>query len=227
MNQEPFHVLGQEWRYRSQNKALLHTLHLAQLPSNMTSEGDAIPVEQVPPTNGRFNGAGVPPLQLPAAPSLHATIFNTYNQFIYSDIYGCVGTDQTILAQKNCAISIDSWTSALMQVTMNPNKSGYYLIHLECQTDLRTLGYQGPDGNGACQGSAIVDGGAGSTCNMQVKMNGATWDASIYVDSIGHSSTTFIKRVLGEVVFQGTNLGDPTAVIPAHISCFIMKINAP
>lgn len=226
MNQEPFHISAQEWRYHSRDKSLLHSLHLAQLPEGMNVAGESVLIEPTAASNGRFSGAGVPPLQLPSAPNINATLFNTFNQFVSSNVYGCVGTDQSILARKNCTIVIDSWTSALMKVTMTVNKRGKYLVHIECQTDLRTLGYQGPANDGQCVGNIAIDGGTSSTSNMRVYMNGAGWDASIYVESIGHTSKTFISQVNGTVVFQGVNLGDPAAAIPAHISCFIALLDA-
>lgn len=226
---EAFHVSSMEWQYHPRERAIIHTLHLAQLPAGMNAQGDAIPVPPVPDDNKGFGRFGVPPLQLPAAPSMSASIFNTFNQFVSSSVYGCVGTTQAILAQRNCGISIDFWTNTLLQVTMNPNKGGKYLIHLECQTDLRTLGYQGPDGLGQCNGEVFIDGdslSAGSS-SMQIEMLGSGWDSNLYIESVGHSSTTFISSVLGAVVFKGNNLGDPSAAVPAHISCFIMKIDAP
>lgn len=224
MRDEPFHVTSQEWRYYSRQRAISNTLHLAQLPSGLLVPGVAVPVIQpkdIPKHHGQ------PPLEFPLPGGTNVTIFNTYNQFVSSTVYGCVGTTQAILAQRNCGIAINSWTNTLIQVTMTPNVAGKFLIHLECQTDLRTLGYQGPDSLGACVGSVIVDGVGTSSSNMQVLMQGASWDGNLYVEHVGHSSTTFIAPVAGSVVFQGTNLGDPAAAVPAHISCFVMKIDAP
>lgn len=222
MKDEPFHVSGQEWRYYSRQKSLSNTLHLSQLPTGTLPPGESIPVLQPPDISQKY---GQTPLQFPSGIGTSVKVFNTYNQFVASDAYGCVGTEQDILARKNVTIEIDGWTSALMQVTMTC-PPGTYLIHLECQTDLRTLGYQGPNNDGHCDGNVAIDGTLTQSCSMTVLMVGASWGADLYMDSVGHSSTTFIADVAGgTVVFQGVNLGDPAAAIPACISCFILKID--
>lgn len=68
MNSEPFHVMSQEWRYFSRQKALVHTLHLGQLPESRS--GDSVFINVAPPTGtgqigSKFN---VPPLTIPTIP---------------------------------------------------------------------------------------------------------------------------------------------------------------
>lgn len=63
MNNEPFHAIGQEWRYFSREKAIIHTLHLAQLPSYVT--GSSVFITPVPPTGTGQSGFNLKSRPLP------------------------------------------------------------------------------------------------------------------------------------------------------------------
>ncbi len=58
-----FHPMAQEWRYYSREKALIHTLHLAQLVTKKT--GDPVFITPVPPTGTGNNGFTIPKLTFP------------------------------------------------------------------------------------------------------------------------------------------------------------------
>lgn len=224
MNNEPFHVLSQEYRYSSERKSILQTLRLAQLKNGVDGDGVAVPIDPSSTDNG-LGGFSVPPLQLPGAPFISATIYNTYNQVFGSRCYGCVAYDQSITAQKQMGISIDSWSSTIMQVTFSPAEPGIYYIHVEAQTDQRDYSYQGPASDGACLCQIYTDGGPlAAQGNDAIFMNGP-WDASMYIQSVMHSNAEVIKSVNGSIVCKGINLGDPAGTPAAHISCFAFKIN--
>lgn len=59
-----FHPAGQEWRYYSREKALIHTLHLAQIPT--PRNGESVFITPVPPTGTAGSNFSVPPLSFPS-----------------------------------------------------------------------------------------------------------------------------------------------------------------
>lgn len=64
MNNEPFHVLSQDWRYFPRQKELIATLHLGQLPE--ARSGDTVLILPTPATGtSNLHGYGVPPITLP------------------------------------------------------------------------------------------------------------------------------------------------------------------
>lgn len=80
-----FHTTSQEWRYFSREKALIHTLHLAQLPSG--TSGDTVTIGAVPPTGTggtKGNGFNVGNLTVPD--------FTPYRTLTFA---GTTGTVQT------------------------------------------------------------------------------------------------------------------------------------
>ncbi len=92
-----FHVTAQEWRYYSREKSLIHTLHLAQLPSGTV--GNSVFILAVPPTGsltaGGFGiGTGIVPAITPyrnlsfagttgymVSPWFVGNLFGTHNAF--------------------------------------------------------------------------------------------------------------------------------------------------
>lgn len=224
MSSLPFHVSGQEWRYSPREKSLTQTLHLAELPIGVTTDGIAIPVLQ-DPNKDKFRSFGVPPLQLPAAPSLSATVFNTYLQSVDSPCYACVSSTQVITAQKQCAVTIDSWTSSLMQITFNPALGGRFLVHIEGQSDTRNGTYQGPNSDGLFTLESLADGSASISAQsklLQVNMSSATKE----LVGILHAAATGLVSIAGSFVAKGINNGDPSGSPPANLSAFILMIDA-
>lgn len=64
MNNEPFHILSQDWRYFPRQKELIATLHLGQLPE--ARSGDTVLILPTPATGtSTLRGYGVPPITLP------------------------------------------------------------------------------------------------------------------------------------------------------------------
>lgn len=221
-----FHPIAQEWRYYSREKSLIHTLHLAQLTTGTVGDSIAIPIQASALSSGLGKlSFSVPPITLPSPPSFNATVFNTFLQSVGSACYGCVSDTKIITAQKVCGISIDSWTSTLLQVTMNPTKAGRYLIHMHAQSDQRNVSYQGPSTFGDFTQSAQADGGPGFVINETVQLWQTNMQATQSIVNVIHSSQTTIAQINSSIVFQVTNAGSTSAVPAANMGCFIMLID--
>lgn len=62
---EPFHVIGQNWKYYPQGKSLIQSVQLAQIMNGI--DGQTITIPPAPPTAGGFS---VPGISIPTIPSL-------------------------------------------------------------------------------------------------------------------------------------------------------------
>lgn len=216
MNSGTFHVLAQEWRYYSREKSLIHTLHVAELPPT-PKFGDTVDIASTPAvTNGSIGGGGIPPMQLPGAPWFSSTINQITNTSLVSDCYGSVNWQGTIEAQRNMGILI-----APNQIIMIPEQSGYYVVHFEAQSDLHTLGYQGPAGDGEV--SINISRGNTQIADdvWRIKMEGG-WDGTQYVNSILHPACEALTPCTGDQL-KGIafNIG---SIPPAYVSMWAMKV---
>lgn len=217
-----FHPIAQEWRYYSREKSLIHTLHLAQLSSGVP--GNTVEIAKTPNfNNGGLGSFSVPPLQLPGPPTINNTVYNTYLQSIGSICYGCVSDTKVITAQKNCGISIDSWSSTLLQVTFNPVYSGRYLVHVHGQSDQRNSTYQGPNADGAMNIIGVADGT--NVISESVILFQSNMVATQEILNVIHSSQTAITHINSSFVAKITNAGNPASSPAANMGCFIMLID--
>jgi hypothetical protein len=172
MNSGTFHISSQEWRYFSREKSIVHTTHLAQIPSSRA--GDTVLIANTAPTQNQTSKTGKSQMQVPPAPYFQTNIFNVTNDSFVISSYGCVNYNGQILAQKNMGISVGSVGGSLAQVTMVPEESGFFVVHVEANSDLHTFGYEGTDGEITVQvlvGSAIM-----SEAKCRLKMEGPLWD---------------------------------------------------
>lgn len=225
MNNEPFHVMAQEWRYFSREKAILHTLHLAQLP--VSNGGSTVLIKPTPPTENTGGGTGLNfPMQVPPGSFGGAGNVITNTSF-QSDCFGAVAYDGTITAQSKMGITVGPMGSADMRITMTPSTPGWFVVHLEGQSDLHTYGYEGPAGDGKIT-VEIYNGGGGTPVAKSIWQlfmdGGAGWTPvhpSFYVDSIAKTSCDALIYVTGPVLGVGTNIGSP----PGFISMWMFKIS--
>lgn len=128
MNNEPFHIMAQDWRYQSRSKSLITTLHVGQLPSDVTGETILIDPVAPPAMPPKPRGYGVPPIVLPPAPGGGGTINVTVN--VKCTCFGCVSWDKQILAQRNMDISMSPWDDTVMTITMIPHEQGRFMYGL-------------------------------------------------------------------------------------------------
>ncbi len=220
-----FHTISQEWRYYSREKALIHTLHLAQLTTG--TPGDTVEIASTASKLSQGLGKtsfSVPPITLPGPPSFNATVYNTFLQSVGSVCYGCVSDTKIITAQKNCGISIDSWSSTLLQVTFSPVYAGRYLIHMHGQSDQRTVSYQGPNNDGAFTQQCVTDG-SNTVISETVQLFQQNMQATQSIVNVIHSSQTVIAQVNSNAVFKITNAGATSPAPAANMGCFIMLID--
>lgn len=230
MNQEPFHVMSQDWRYFSRQKSLITTVHLGQLVNG--SEADTVLIKPTSPVDDDDTGGhySVPPLILPPTGKGGGGFTLVYNQLIGSSCFGCVAWDKTILAQRNMDISISPWDDNLIEITMTPKESGWYLAHIEVVSDVRgdPYNYQGPSGNGGVT-AGLTRSRASSdvlTALNSVRMEGvfdAThWRPAMFIKSIVTGRATGMVVVgAGQPMIAYTVPGDITT---ASLSMWMFKV---
>lgn len=136
-----YHISAQEWRYYSREKSLIHTLHLAELPTSRP--GDTVEIASTNPagTSNGGNNFHVPPIILPGGGG-NGTFSLALNQM--STCFGSVGVSQNVLCQRNMDISTGPWAPTQMTITMIPKEGGWFFCHAEVQSDQRDLNYLGP-----------------------------------------------------------------------------------
>ncbi len=210
-----FHTLAQEWRYYSREKALIHTLHLAQLPSSR--RGDTVVIASTPPAANNNQHFHVPPLILPQTGG-GGNIQITLTKNVMSTCFGSFGIAKNILAQKNMDIDFNPWANTQMTATMIPHEGGWFMIHVEAQSDQRNLTYLGPVANeqigitvrkGDQFGHAYIQYSSGIE---QVGLVDAThWNSNFYTNRINALwGTAFMDCGKGvPILFNGFDLGDP------------------
>lgn len=121
-----FHSLAQEWRYFSREKAIVHTLHLAQIPSS--NAGDTVLIATTPPVSKQTGGGkGFPPMQLPSAPYYGLNAYMITNQSMQIDCYGSTTSKVTegitrISAQSKMQINIGPIGGGASIITMTPDR---------------------------------------------------------------------------------------------------------
>ncbi len=219
-----FHTIEQEWRYYSREKSLIHTLHLAQLTTGTVGESIAIAANASKLNSNLGLGSfGVPQLQLPGPPTFNATVYNTFLQSVGSACYGCVSDTKVITAQKQCGISIDSWSSTLLQVTFTPVLQGRYFVHMHGQSDQRNVSYQGPSTQGDMTMTGLADGS--QVLGETVQLWQTNMQATQSIVNVIHSSLSAITQINSNMVFKITNAGNPGAVPGANMGCLIMLID--
>lgn len=223
MNNEPFHPIGQEWRYFSREKSIIHTLHLAQLPVSLA--GDTVAILPTAPAGKDGGGTSIPPMQVPLAPFIGANAKLVTNHSMVIDCYGATNHLGNITAQNKMSIIVSAIAGNRAVIEMDPSESGFFIVHAEAQSDLHTLGYQGPAGDGQITVSLYKGVDAGipiGQSKYKMKMEGGGWSGSMYLDSIARTSTEVLVPLLGEALFAvGLNLG---AAPNAHLSMWAMKV---
>lgn len=217
MNNEPFHVMSQEWRYFSRQKSLIHTLHLAQLAPDLPGETVLI-LPTAPEKSGDGWHPPVPPLPGGTFGGSGKIITNTG---LILDCYGSVSYNGTITAQNKMDITVGPLGATEKIITMMPTESGFFMVHVEGQSDLHMFGYQGIAGDGKIT-VQIFDGGIGGVPkafnDYQVLMSGPDWSGTQYLDSLLRTSCDVIFYTGGPIFGRGLNLGDGT------LSMWAMKI---
>ncbi len=220
MNSGTFHVMAQEWRYYSREKSLIHTLHLAELVGQRS--GDTVLIASTP-ANPQRGGFKLPPIQLPPQPFFGGAGNIITNEAFVSDCYGCVNWMGQILAQSKMGILVNF---AADTISFTPESSGFFMVYVEGQTDLRTLGYNGPNGDGMGTIQILNGGTVVTQISKQVQMVGGGWNANQYIETLlpVHSST--IISAAGTVTCQGVGLGVHTLGNPAYafVSMSMFKI---
>lgn len=144
-----FHISSQEWRYFSREKSIIHTAHMAQLPTG--TPGDTVLIGNTAPASTNNNNFSVPPISLPSFPGINVTENVTFSRTTLPDVFGSVGLNKTILAVKNCVIQFAGWDINSRQFYITPNQAGRYFFHIEVQSDNRDAGYLGPPFQGVNQ----------------------------------------------------------------------------
>jgi hypothetical protein len=144
MNSGTFHITAQEWRYFSREKSIVHTTHLGQLPPTGT-HGDTVLIDSTSPaSNSNGNGSGQPPLAIPGFPGINVTTNVTFPRTTLPNVFGSVGMNQTILAQKNVVIQFAGWNAQGREFYITPNVAGWYYFYIQVQGDFRDINYLGP-----------------------------------------------------------------------------------
>lgn len=230
MNNEPFHVMSQEWRYFSRQKSLIHTLHLAQLPADRP--GNTVLIDSTAPQSDPYGRPWKqPPIVLPpGGGGGTVTIYKT----IKSPCFGCVSWDKQILAQRNMDISMSPWDDNLMQITMIPHEQGRFYCGIFGQSDVHgnPYNYQGPAGNGSIgltirktppiPSNDVV--GAGTAIYMAGVFDPTHWRSTFYITSVISTAASGITMVAKDqpVVGTGNRIG---AAALGHISMWMFKIS--
>lgn len=201
MNNEPFHVMSQEWRYFSRQKALIHTLHLGQLPQD--TAGDSVFITVTPPSGtGGFN---VPPITLPPiSPYGGTTWTNSTNNYppmwvqtldvvatSMSGTYGFSGT----MGNFNPIINVANYEW--------PQTGGVFMV--------QGLAIAGVNGSNEINPTRVqlftsaVDGVLGATIQdtqMVVQMKGAPtfdWNNQMFVEEGNSVETTRTSLIIDNV----------------------------
>lgn len=207
-----FHPSSQEWRYYSREKSIIHTLHLAQLASSQP--GKTALIASTAPTGKQTGGIGGIPMPMPVNPYMGANATIITNSSIAITCYGSVNYLGQILTQAHMGIEVRP-----NQIIMTPEESGYFVVHAEAQSDMHTLGYQGPAGDGQI--------------TLQLLNGGTLVDQSIFeLFFVGQSANAYLDRILrtevgglfpgaGSFTALGINLG---ALPAAAMSMWAMKI---
>lgn len=236
MNNEPFHPIGQEWRYFSREKSIIHTLHLAQLPTGTV--GDTILIDTTPPAaQGNGGSFSVPSLKLPlgGGPGVENV---TFTRNTLSTCFGSVGVNRTILAQMNMDIQFVDWTPQIKRIYFIPKQSGWFMVHIEAQSDNRDINYLGPVDPDTTppvvQAQYIrarisklpvtaILGETASAIVMNGLFDGTHWNSGFYI-ACTHVArlTIFVRAAVGQpIVLSGQLLGNEP---DAYTSGYVLKI---
>lgn len=223
-----FHVSSQEWRYFAREKSIVHTLHLGQLPPTGTKPGDTVLIDSAAPSaNNNSSNFSVPKISIPAFPDINITETVKTTRTTLPNVFGSVGMNKTILAQKNVNIQFAGWDPFHRQFYMTPNQSGWYYFYVEVQGDFRDISYLGPGNNPNVFCGVGV--GLASICGNQqeIKMSGlfdAThWNSNMYISTRLRSCAHGIAVIDANrtVVWTGTNLGNAP---DAQMTGYMFKI---
>lgn len=213
MNNEPFHVMAHDWRYNSRQKALSSSLHLAQLPADVI--GETVLIAPTRPET-KPGGPGGFPMPVPPGP-FHGNGNIITNRYFVTDVYGSVGYDGTITAQNKMDIQASTDT-----IVMTPTESGFYLVHVEGQSDLHTVGYQGPANDGKITVQIFNNGAMVAFNDSQLEMSGSGWTL-MWVDSVLRAECDVIVYGSGPFMGKGLNLGTPGSN-GGWLSMWVVKI---
>lgn len=233
MNSGTFHISSQEWRYFSREKAIIHTTHLAQLPSG--TPGDTILIDSTAPASSNNNNFSVPPVSIPSFPGINVVENLKFSRNTLPDVFGSVGMNKTVLAQKNCIIQFSTWAPSLMQFYITPNAAGWYLLHVQAQSDARNASYLGPTSSQSI--SCSIDRMPVGLQSTQIAGNSQAiqmigifgtgpnqWSTSTYsIDNqlMCHGQAIFIIPKNNTVVFTGQLLGNAP---DAQLTGYLFKI---
>lgn len=215
-----FHVSSQEWRYFSREKAIVHTAHLAQLPRG--NPGDTVLIAHTAPTQNQSSRGNKNPMPTPSAPYFQTNIFNVTNDSFVIDCYGCVNWEGTILAQKNMGISVGALDGARAEITMTPEESGFFVVHVEANSDYHTFGYQGVASDGKITAQIDVGGTIVAQNSQKIYMDGPSWDGTHhYINSMLHVVT---ECLVSASQFKGIALNIGSVANGAHFSMWAFKV---
>lgn len=212
--------MSQEWRYFSRQKSLVHTLHLAQLADGYP--GDTVLIANTAPEKNVFGGGwAFPPMQVPGG-MFGGDGSMVTNTNMTTDCYGSVAYDGAIIAQNKMTISVGPTGDTEKIITFIPAESGFFLVHVEGQSELHTLGNQGVANDGKITAQIFLNGVGGSPVaynDYQVLMSGADWNGLQYLDSILRVTCETIVYAGGPIIGRGLNMGSS-----GWLSMWAMKI---
>lgn len=228
-----FHASSQQWRYFSREKAIVHTLHLSQLPSG--TSGDTILIASTAPPASNNNNFSEPKINMPPSSTFGggATLNLQFSRNTLSRVFGSVGRDKTILAQKNMTIQFAGWSPQWREFYMIPGEAGWYMIYVEVAGDFRDINYQGPPNPYGNPLAMVLCNVAFSPSVVPINSNGGSamigffdathWSTNMYISyqngARGHAICVVDK---GQVIrFQGVDLGNAP---DAQLTGYMFKI---
>lgn len=143
-----FHPMAQEWRYYSREKSLIHTLHVAELPTTITGQSIIISPTVPTGTTGGSNGFNVGPITLPDITPYNGLQINRSN----FNIPPLWTTTTDSLATVNQSGSYGPWSGTFSDFVANktvasyqwPSTGGTYLVEAVGIDSLAALNIMNP-----------------------------------------------------------------------------------
>lgn len=214
-----FHTLSQEWRYYSREKSLIHTLHLAQLPTPQS--GDTVLILPVPTVKNNSKGFSLPPFALPSGPAYGFNATQVTNQSMTIDCYASTNCAGAVLNASRISVQVGPIGGALSQIIMEPQESGFFWVHAECYSAIQQLGNEGPANDGQVTLTILNGGGVASQAVARAKMEGPDWTTHFDWVRRMTATTDCLVPSAGSFKALALNLGNPS---DCCLTMFAMKI---
>lgn len=143
-----FHPMAQEWRYYSREKSLIHTLHLAELPTTINGQSIIIAPTVPTGTTGGSNGFNVGPITIPDITPYNGLQINQ-SSFNIPPLWMTTKDDLAVLEQSG---SYGPWSGTFSDFVANKTIASYqwaatggtYLVEAAARDSLAALNIMNP-----------------------------------------------------------------------------------